>query len=228
MRLGTIGVCVAVAFCAAASQPLVAAQIISVSVPDGSQDPVCHPHDDAVWFVSCAPGDPLDIETGIGFLVNFAVMLGPEDFGLHEHQYVGSNVPDPNVAIVTYEFDVPVIVKQLEVVQHRNGLTEIEGFVGDSLGSMTSIGSVFGPYGDVTGTDLFAEGEVHPFVFAAPPAGKYFQLVIRKTSLSDGYAAYRVFPCDPSGQRYSSICEPTTLAVLALGACLPLLRRRRR
>jgi hypothetical protein len=49
------------------------------------------------------------------------------------------------------------VVDQIEIIQHQNGITKIEAFVGDSVGSLTSIGSIFGPDGDVTGSSVFTE-----------------------------------------------------------------------
>jgi hypothetical protein len=142
----------------------------------------------------------LDVNIGIGFLINPAFSLG-ETLTLHDHVYVAPQIPDPTRAVVTYQFDEPVVVDKIEVIQHTNGITQIEGFVGDALESLTSIGAVFGPSGDITGSFVFLEGQSYVFDFNSTQAGRFFQLVIRKTSLSDGYGSYRAYPLDSDGNR---------------------------
>ena len=168
-----------------------AANIVGVSIPVDSMDGFCHSTIDGVWSVS-APPFPLNINSGIGFLINPGFSLDPADFTLHDHVYVATHMPDPNRAVVTYQFDEAVVVDKIEVVQHRNGISQIEGFVGDSLGSLTSIGAVFGPSGDTTFP--FYEGQRYVFDFDNARAGQFFQFVIRKTTLHDGYAMYRAYP----------------------------------
>jgi len=219
-RIVCCAACVLLAVCL----PVSAARIVSVSIPVGSMDGGCYPLDDGVWSVS-APPYPLATDDGIGFILNPTVA---GKFSLHDHHYVASHVPDPNRAVVTYEFDGPAAVDQIEVRQHGNGITRIEGFVGDSLGSLTSVGSIFGPKGDVTGSGVFVEHQEYVFDFDNAQQGKFFQMVIRKTSLSNGYASYQVFPRDSDGVRFDPIPEPTALALLALGGPGLLLRRRRR
>src|SRR5260370_40064760 len=137
--------------------------MVVVSIPVNSMDGACHPVSDNVWSVS-APPFPLTVNLGIGFLVNPAFAL-PEAFTLHDHVYVASNIPDPTRAVVTYLFDQRVVVDKIKVIQHTNGITRIEGFVGDTPGSLTSIGAVFGPSGDVTGGFVFTEGQPYLFDF---------------------------------------------------------------
>ena len=201
-----------------------AAAITSVSIPSGSMDSACHPVNDGVYSVA-APPYPLDVNTGIGNIINPA---GSGTFSLHDHVYLSSYVPDPSRAVVTYEFNVPAVVDQVEIIQHRNGITRIQGFVGDSLGSLTSIGSVFGLAGDVMGANLLVEGQSHVFDFNNAAAGRYFQMVILKTSLHNGWASYEIYPRDANGQAFAPIPEPASLALLACGGGLLLKRRRRR
>jgi len=65
---------------------------------------------------------------------------------LEDHVYISLNVLDPSRAVVTYHFDGSVIVTGLEVEQHGNGITKVEGFSGNSLASLASLGeaSIFG------------------------------------------------------------------------------------
>ena len=98
---------------------LQAAVIKGVSIPVNSHDAGSYPRDSGVWSVS-APPYPLDTSTGIGYILNPSVATS---FSMHDHVYVGGNVPDPTRAVVTYEFNQEVAVDQLEVMQHRNGIT---------------------------------------------------------------------------------------------------------
>lgn len=206
---------------------LEASTIIGVSIPNDSQNDVCHPKVDDVWDVS-APPYPLNVNSGIGYLVNpdesFAPMIA-ENFSMHEHDFAGQprimladHTPDPARAVVTYTFDSPTIVDQLEIIQHTNGLSKIEGFVGDSVNSLSSIGSVFGPDGDVTGAFYFTEKQSYVFDFNnGLAAGKIFQFVILKISHPTGYAAYRAFPRNADGVRYAAaVPEPSSLLIWSL------------
>jgi len=134
----------AAVFCA----PAYAQRIQSVSIPVGSNDSGSHPLDDNVWTVSVPPY-PFGVRTGIGVLVSPMFVPGSDNFALHDHQYVEPHVPDPARAVITFRFDQPVAVSRIEVVQHQNGIAQVEGFVGDSLEALTSTGAVFGPLGDV-------------------------------------------------------------------------------
>jgi hypothetical protein len=202
----------------------VEAKVIGVSIPIGSSDGTSHPHDSGIWGVTTARG-PAWIETGIGYIVNPNLLSplngvqNPPDFSLHDHVYVSANVPDPSRAVVTYQFDVPTVVSGIEIIQHQNGISRIEGFYGDSLGSLTSLGSVFGPSGDITGAAAFTEGADQVFDFGnTTNAGTFFQFIIRKTPLTDGYASYRDFALDQNGQRIPAVVpEPRSLTLLGLG-----------
>ncbi len=154
-----------------------AALINQISIPLGSQDGGCFP----VWHGVYSVSAPVDTSLGIGNILNPGPISGSA-FTLHDHVYVSPYAPDPARAVVTYVFDFPVTVSELEVVQHANGITQVEGFVGDSLASLSSIGSVFGPDGDVSGYGYFAEGRDDVFDFNNTTAGTVFQFVVRKTN----------------------------------------------
>ena len=205
------------------------AAIIGVSIPVGSQRDICRPVIDDVWSVS-APPYPLNVDLGIGVLINpdesFVPMVAG-NFAFHEHDFPGESrimladyIPDPTRAVVTYTFDSPTIVDQLEINQHTNGISKVEGFVGDSVGSLFSIGSIFGPANDVTGPNSFIETQSYVFDFDNGLAGTVFQFVIRKSSHPTGYAAYRAFPRNADGVRYAPavapIPEPSSLAIWSL------------
>jgi hypothetical protein len=176
--------------------------ITSVSIPVDSQNNSCYPSTDNVWSVQ-APPFPLSVNTGIGHIIQMPPPTGLDIACLHQtgpSVYVAPYTPDPTRAVVTFQFDVPVVVGQLEIVQHTNGTTLVEGYVGNSLASLNSIGAVFGPKGDITGLLLFTEAESNVFQFANSVPGTFFQFIIRKTSNVDGYAMYRAYPRTPSGE----------------------------
>lgn len=166
----------------------VAANLIRLSIPVNSMDSQCEPRNSGVWSVT---GNPAPNNIGIGWLVN--PVPNASGWVLHDHQYVQSYTPDPSRAVVTFRFEEPVYVNSLTVIQHRNGLTKLEGFSGQDISAMTSVGNVFSEKGDITGADAFAEFEPSKFTFNRNASGRYFQAIIRKTSLSDGYACYRMY-----------------------------------
>ena len=181
--------------------PFFCERLPGVSIPVNSQNDICHPVVDDVWSVA-APPYPLNVNLGIGYLINpdesFVPMVA-ENFSMHDHDFFDNSrpavmlapyIPDPTRAVVTYTFDESVVVDQLEINQHTNGITQVEGFVGDSLESLVSIGSIFGPDGDVTGVEYFTETQSYVFDFDNETAGSIFQFVILKTSHATGYAAY--------------------------------------
>lgn len=196
----------------------VEASIVGVSVPVGSNDASSHPLDSGIWSVT-ASGGVLPITSGIGFLVNPSLTPG---FSLHDHVYQSPNIPDPLRAVITYEFDTPTIVSGINIIQHTNGISKVEGFYGNSLGSMTSLGSVFGPSGDITGSFQFVEEESQVFDLGnTTQAGTFFQFIVRKTTLDTGWATYRAFLLDEHGTQISTVAaevpEPGTFAMVFIG-----------
>jgi len=189
--------------CALNPGPQEEGRIVGVWIPTNSMDGSCHALNDAVWSVQ-APPYPLTTTNGISYLINQdASTLG--GFTLQDDVYVTNNVPDPTRSVVTFQFDAPVTVSNVTLIQHSNGITRIEGFIGNDTNTLVSIGSVFGPRGDVVGTNQFVEGETNVFQFPntkRQPA-TFFQLVIRKTSYASGYALYRAYPADGAGLQFS-------------------------
>lgn len=205
--------------------------IIGISAPPDAQESPTHAALDGGYSVQ-APPFPFPVDYGVGYLIN--PTWGDGYFGLHSHVYSSPNIPDPATAVITFQFDMPVTVDQLEVIQHGNGITRVEAFVGSSLGTLGSVGSVFGLKGDVTGSSQFGETESDLFDFDNTIAGTYLQLVIRKTSLENGWAAYRIFPRTADGDRIEAatapIPEPTAYAFvggLGLVAFAAFSRRRK-
>jgi hypothetical protein len=93
--------------------------------------------------------------------------------------------------------------------------------------SVKSYGSVFGPDGNVEAPAHFGEREAQVFDFDNTTAGSVFRFVVRRTSLSDGYAAYHAFPRDSEGVPFAPAPEPGVAVVLLAGG-LAVLRRRPR
>lgn len=187
--------------------------LLNVSIPSGSMIAACRPFTDNVWSVATLPGGSFDQNLGIGFLVNPSYQLIAADFCLHGGDYIANYTPNPDKAIVTYVFNQPVIIDQIEFIQSPNGITAIEGFVGNSLDALTSIGILFGPAGDNTGNNIFVNGTTHVFDFNNTTPGTIFRFVIRKTSHPSTYASYRAFPRTANGSRlagtiqYSPDCD---------------------
>ena len=203
------------------------AAIIGISVPVDSSDEISHPRSDNVWSVSVPPA-PFDINTGIGFLINPIVATpgsesDPNDFTLHDHVFSSANTPDPARAVVTFQFDTPTIVKAVEIIQHTNGISKVEGLAGDALNSLVSLGSIFGPSGDIIGAEVFSEWTSQVFDFGnTTSGGTFFQLGVRKISNPLGWATYRIFPLDENGNRLAPAAVPLPAAIWLLGSALGL------
>lgn len=213
----------------------VRAAITSVSIPKESQD--FNNNDgyaarDDIWTVTVPPF-PLNTDLGIGHLLNSSPTILAADidpltrFGvLHSHKYSAPYVPLSS-AVVSFTFDAPTAVDQLELIQHFDGITRIEGFVGNDLNSLISIGNIFGPDGDVHGPAYFTSGQSYLFDFNNSIAGTIFQFRITQTSLADGYALHRAFPRLADGSYIAPVPEPSLLSLLcAFTACAILIRRR--
>jgi hypothetical protein len=183
------------------------AGIVGITAPPGSSDAQSHPHDSGIYSV-VVPPYPLAINSGIGYLINPTVTGGAADFTLHDHVYTSDYIPDPVRANVIFQFDQKAVVDQLQVIEHVRGITKIKAYVGDSLGAMTEIGDIFGSEGDETGWEVLTELGTNTFDFNNTLAGYYFQFVVTKTSWTNGWAAYRVFPADSTGTRYGPAQTP--------------------
>jgi hypothetical protein len=186
------------------------ASVIGVSIPVDSQDPLCRPSYDNIWTVTVPPF-PFNTNGGIGILMNptWVPIDDNQDFALHQNNdlqpsplYVAPNVPDPTAAIITYTFDQAEVISGVEIVQHLNGITEVEGFLGDSTNTLISLGSVFGPSGDITnGTPVVpSDGTLQLFNFGnTNVSGTVLRIIIRKTSYPTAFATHRIYPLNASG-----------------------------
>ena len=116
--------------------------IVSVSAPPDSSDLYAWAFDKGIYSITFPIKDPEHI--GIGYLVEpepFHRVWSPmTDFVMHDHMYVAPGVPDPRRASITYRFDAPAKISEVLIVQHTNGIAQIEGFIGDDEKKLKSIG----------------------------------------------------------------------------------------
>lgn len=160
--------------------------IIAISMPPGSMDGGSWPGDSGVY--SEPPGTTA---VGIGRIVDPTSSF---KFSMHDHGYLAPNIPDPLQSVVTYKFDAPAVVTGLELSVHANGISKIEALVGDSLGSLVSLGTFTGGLGAPVGSAMFTEHALNAFGWANTTPGLYFQFVVAETTLDNGYANYTAIP----------------------------------
>jgi hypothetical protein len=169
-----------------------------------SSDAVSWPVRENWWKAEFPIQNPSQI--GIGHIIeppgfSLAQLIG-QPFAMHDHQYAASNTPAPERARVTYTFDKPAEIVELQLIQHTNGITAIEGFVGPTKENLKSMGVAWSSRGDVKGLGIFPEASPDTFKFPRPGTGTVFQFVIRQTSLGNGYALYRAYPRNAQHQEY--------------------------
>lgn len=194
-----------------------AIHIKSIRILAGSCDGPCYPVEQATWEEDFPITNPARI--GIGYLVEpERFVWTPILYSLHDHHYTRPHEPDDNRAMVIFEFTAPTAVKDVVVIQHTNGVVEMEGYVGpspDPNGQWQSIGLAQSRLvGSATGPGIFPEFARDLFEFRAPTpiSGKCFRLVIRKTSLSNGWAMYRAYPRNNDGDAFT----PASASVVAI------------
>lgn len=171
---------------AAVPGPAHAVTIVNISMPSGSMDGGCWPSIAGVYSEAPGPG-----AVGIGRIVDPAYAF---TFSMHDHGYIAPHVPDPLQSVVTYQFDTAAVVTGLELEVHANGISRIEALIGDSLGSLVSLGTFTGSLGAPLGPVSFAEHDLNTFTFANLTPGLFFQFIVKETPLSDGYANYTAVP----------------------------------
>lgn len=221
------------------------AAITSVSVEKASQDygnNDSYPARDNIWSATVPPY-PFNTSLGIAHILDTSPSVLAHDISpttrlgvLHSHKYDAPYVPVFS-AVVTFTFDFPTVVDQLEILQHVNGVTRVEGFIGGDINSLASIGNIFGPDGDARGAFHFTEGQSYLFDFDNSVAGTIFQFRITQTSLENGYALHRAFPRLSDGTRIEAVPEPAIDSLVVAGligvvllrkniACIELSARR--
>jgi hypothetical protein len=177
--------------------------VVSIQIPANSSDGPSWPLNDRRWKVDF----PIESgeAVGIGHIIDEGD-VGPQTlFSMHDHHYAAPQIPDPTRAVVTYTFSNPVEVSDVKLIQHTNGVTQIEGFIGDSSDELRPMGISWTTIGDLNGKSIFNERQTDIFKFLQPGKGRVFRFVIRKTSLSDGYAFYRAYPRNSRHQAYLAL-----------------------
>jgi hypothetical protein len=137
----------------------------------------------------CAAKNGVPAQLTYDNAVSYSGELGQSNFGMHDHVYSSSGVPDASRAFALFAFGSSATVSKVTIVEHVNGVDQIEGFVGDSPDSMQSIGTVVGSHGMGHSSSELVR---NVFEFPKSRAGKYFKVVFRHTPLPNGYAIYRV------------------------------------
>jgi hypothetical protein len=183
-----------------------APSIVSVSAPPNSSDLYAWAFDTGIYSITFPIKDREHI--GIGYIVEpepFHRVWSPmTDFVMHDHMYVAPGVPDPRRANITYRFDASAKIAEVLIVQHTNGIAQVEGFIGDDEKNLKSIGLANSTLGAnlPLKENTFAEGYRDVFKFERAGEGKVFRLVISKTPLPNGYAVYRIYPRNGDHRAY--------------------------
>jgi hypothetical protein len=124
----------ALAVPASAAEPLRISnpRIVEVSVPPDSSDGPSWSSNQNVWTESFPIKDVNQI--GIGYVVEpepFHRSWSEADFVMHDHMYISPGVPDPSRANITFRFSKPAKIGEVLIIQHANGIGQIEGFIGN-------------------------------------------------------------------------------------------------
>jgi hypothetical protein len=172
-------------------------KIVGVLVPPDSSDGPSWSYDAGVWSTEFPIRDVNRI--GIGYVVEpepFHRTWSPADFVMHDHMYLAPGVPDPRRANITYHFSKPAKISEVLIIQHTNGIGQIEGFIGNDENHLQSIGRANSTLGAnlPLKENTFMEGYRDVFKFERSGEGKVFRIVITKTPLPNGYAVYRAYP----------------------------------
>jgi hypothetical protein len=183
-------------------------KIVGVSVPPVSSDGPSWSYETRLWSTEFPIRDANRI--GIGYIVEpqpFHRIWSEADFIMHDHMYLARGVPDPQRANITYHFSDPAKISEVLIIQHTNGVGQIEGFVGNDESNMQSIEHANSTRG--AGLPLkdntFPEGYRDVFKFERGGEGKVFRIVITKTPLPNGYALYRTYPRNGDHRPYEAL-----------------------
>jgi hypothetical protein len=183
---------------ALAGSPVDAASIVEIEVKANSQSTLSRPAIDNTYHVEAA-GGVLNINLGIGIIANPVFLSANDhtDFALHQDSQPNSTfysnyVPDAESSTVYFHFDVPAIVRYVDIVQHFYGATKIAGAAGPDRNALSALGSVFGPAGDQTTGVLGQDGTTHRFDLGnTSVAGTWFAMTIDKGNFPSAYAIHR-------------------------------------
>ena len=204
------------------------AGVIRIAIEPNSQN-VSRPQIDGVYDLSAIDG-VLNLDLGVAILLNPTAPIpesGPAEFGLHQNDsaqpYSAPFVPNAVGSTVTYFFDIPTTVTGVEIIQHINGVARISGALGDTIGSLTSLGEATGP-----GIPLDFSDHFFSFGTSSAP-GTIFQLRIEQSWHPSAVAVYRTYLLDENTARIpaagSEAPEPSTITMFCCLLAGPMIRR---
>ena len=154
--------------------------------------------------------------TGLGWLVEPSTPPfdnASSNVVLDDQKMTSVYVPDPNRATVVYEFTKPARIKQLEIVQHGNGINALHAYLGDGPDSFPlDLGEAKSNFPSAPSGATIPEGQNDVFVLPSSliePQGRFLKVTITHTVLPTGWATYRIFPRDALGRRFlpAMICN---------------------
>jgi hypothetical protein len=137
------------------------------------------------------------------------VRSGPDLAGYTDHR------PGADHSTVSYHFDEAVEVADIEAIVHTAGITEIEGFVGDDVKTLTSIGRASsGTAGRNSPYGVDRSSQVFGFDQAQRRSGRIFRFVVRESVQADGFSNYQAYPRASDGRRFPALPELDPTAVV--------------
>lgn len=187
------------------------ARLASVSVPAHSQNGTANRAlAEQLWTARF----PAQSRRGIGWLVSTdlparsaGVSANASEFALHvTGGYQAPHVPHPATAAVTFEFDRPASIREVEIIEHSNGIGEIEVRTADSLADLEEASTSLGIFIGSLGAGPFREFETNRFqILGGLTPRKYLRLTVTRTPLAHAFAAYRIFPRAWNGERVREV-----------------------
>ncbi len=187
------------------------ARLASVSVPADSQNGAGNRAlVEQLWTARF----PVGSRRGIGWLVNSdlpvrvaGVSAEASEFALHvTGGYVAPHVPNPATATITFEFDRPAGIRAVEIVEHSNGISEIEVRTANSLADLEHHSTSLGVFTGSLGAGPFPEFATNRFpILGGLTPRRYLRITVTRTALAQAFAAYRIFPYTWKGERVREV-----------------------
>ncbi|EKX51148.1 hypothetical protein GUITHDRAFT_103068 [Guillardia theta CCMP2712] len=180
------------------------ADFLSVAVPPGSMDGECAVRSSGVSYVANRVSGGLDVNVGVGLLLNRYYKIAPGDVALRDFTYTEKFLPNAARAQVIFTWDHAVLVSEVLLIMTSDGIVELEGFVGGNWNAEVgeynaeevNVGWVsIGRANGTAGAGPFVEGTRSYFRWPANNQyGSMFRIVITRTWHEQGWAIYRSFP----------------------------------
>lgn len=194
------------------------ARLASVAVPENSQNGTGNrPLTERLWMARF----PAGASRGIGWLVSSnlpSVVAGSSanasEFTLHvTGSYRAPNIPDPAKASLTFEFDRPAAVRELEIIEHSNGIAELEVRVSDAVTELEQAATSLGRHTGSLGPGPFKEFATNHFqISGGLVPRKFLRVIVTRTPHASAFAAYRIFPRAWNGERVREVESMTGTA----------------